>query len=119
MWILKQPESEFFTAAEKAQIEALLEGILPGGETSPGARDAGAADYLSRLLAMAASDYYEIPKWQQLYRTALPILDSAAKSLFGGKGLSDMTAAQRRDFLTKLSQGTLEDATALDQKTFF
>jgi gluconate 2-dehydrogenase gamma chain len=119
MWILKQPDSEFLTDEEKAQVAALFDGILPPGETSPGASDAGAAEYLSRLLAMDASEHYEIPKWQQLYRSALPVLENAAKSGYGGKGLAALSAEERRDFLTKLSQGTLAGADGIDQRTLF
>jgi gluconate 2-dehydrogenase gamma chain len=117
--MLKQPASEFFTDEEKRQVEALLEGILPGSDTAPGATDVGAADYLSRLLAMDASEYYEIPHWQQLYRTALPALDGAAKAQFGGKALTALTADERHELLTKLSQGTLEGVSGFDQKTLF
>jgi len=119
MWMLKQPQTEFLTAAEKAQVAALFDGILPGSDTSPGASEVGAADYLSRLLGQDGSEYYEIPKWQQLYRTALPLLESAAQSSYQGKGLSELSAEQRRELLTKLSRGTLEGTEGFDQKTLF
>jgi len=119
VWILRQPAPEFFSEEEKRLVEVLLEGILPGTDSSPGASDVGAADYLSRLLALDASEYYEIPKWQQLYRTALPVLDVAAQAQYGGHGLAALSAEERRDLLTKLSQGTLEGVSGFDQKTLF
>jgi len=119
MWTLRQPAPEFLTDREKRQVEVLLEGILPGTDTSPGAMDVGAADYLSRLLALDASEYYEIPNWQQLYRTVLPALDVAAQAHYGGKGLTALSADERRDLLTKLSQGTLTGVSGFDQKALF
>jgi hypothetical protein len=106
MWILKESDARFFDAEQRAQVEALMEGILPGTEDSPGATDVGAAEYLDRLLAMDDATYYEIPGWRQLYKDGLPALEAAAQTLHG-KPLTELSADERRDLLGQLSKGGL------------
>jgi gluconate 2-dehydrogenase gamma chain len=120
MWLYRPPESRFFGSEERAQVEALFEGILPATDDAPGATDVAAAEYLDRLLAMDESTYYEITGWKKLYKQALPALDAAAKAGFGGKALVDLSADERKTLLTQLSQGALAGIPAeIDQKKLF
>jgi gluconate 2-dehydrogenase gamma chain len=119
MWILKQTDARFFDRKQHAQLEALFDAILPGGEYSPGATDAQAAEYVDRLLALDDSIYYEIPAWQELYRAALPAVADAAATLHGA-ALAELSAEQRTDVVARLQRGELTGVPAkIDQRRFF
>lgn len=119
MWLYRPASGRFFDATRREQIDVLFEAILPGDERAPGARDAGAGEYLDRLLAMDASTYYEIPNWQALYNAALPAMDAAARGQFG-KGLEDLTAEEATGLLGQLAAGSVAGFPAeLDQKSLF
>ncbi len=121
MWTYLSPPKGFFTDAEKQQVAAVFEAILPGDDTTPGAKDADAAEYLNRLLAMPDETYYEIPGWRELYKNGLPALDAAATALFGA-GMAALTLAQMTALLAGLRAGTLANfapAKPVDQRVFF
>lgn len=109
----------FFDDNERRAIDVLFEAILPGRPDSPGARDAGAGEYLSALLAHD-DVYYEIPRWRDLYRAALPALDLAAASRFGGRSLAALAPEEVTELLRDLGAGALEGIPAdIDQKRLF
>lgn len=96
----------FLAEPERRQVAVLLEGLLPGGPTNPGATDAGAAEYVARILSEDASTYYEIPNWQALYRAMLPALDAAARQRTG-RALEDLAPGDVTALLGALASGAL------------
>ncbi|MDQ3951600.1 MAG: gluconate 2-dehydrogenase subunit 3 family protein [Actinomycetota bacterium] len=112
-------QERFFDDAQRRTVEALFEAILPGKSDSPGARDAGAADYVSALLARPEL-YYEIPRWRELYPAALRALDAAAAARFGGRSVADLPPLEVTALLRDLAAGTVEGMPAdVDQKRLF
>jgi gluconate 2-dehydrogenase gamma chain len=94
----------FFSSAQHEQVAAVFEAIWPGGEDSPSARDAGAADYLDLLLGSPDSVYYEIPNWRLLYTTGLAMLDAAVRVRSGlAKPLASLSVAELTPLLMALN----------------
>jgi gluconate 2-dehydrogenase gamma chain len=119
VWRLDTPETRFFTAEERAQVEALFDAIFPGGEDAPSASDAKAAEYLDRFLAMDPGSYYEIAGWRALYREALPALAGAAQSAYD-ESLQDLDPEQVTELMRELAAGTLSPFPAdVDQRALF
>jgi hypothetical protein len=119
-WQYREPQGRFFTPAQRRQVAVLLEAIVPGGPANPGATDAGAAEYVDRLLVMDASIYYDIPRFRQQYAQGLPVLAAAAAERFGGKDLSALAPAEATALLTSLAAGKLLGETAQTwQSDFF
>lgn len=119
MWEYKGPKSHFFTDEEKQQVVAIFEAILPGGENNPGATDAGAADYLDKLLAMEDSEYYEFADWRPLYRAGLAMLNGQAQ-VTSKKSLYQLKTDEMRLLLTDLKAGNLRGfPNPAFQKNFF
>lgn len=119
MWILPPSEARFFNPEQRAQVAALFEAILPGTDHSPGATDAGAVEYIDRLLALDGATYYEIPRWRELYQAALPALADAAAARYGAP-LQNLTADQLTELLGELQRGELTEVPSqVDQRRFF
>ena len=109
----------YFNAAQHAQLQAVLEGIWPGGDSNPGATDAGAADYLDQLLAMPDSVYYDLANWRSMYTAGLAMLAGATAERFGAP-LEKLTLQQMTQLLADLAAGTLRGFPSDTwQKTFF
>lgn len=121
MWELVKPDTRFFTADQRKAVEALFEAILPGTDTSPGATDANAAEYLDTLLAMDHDTYYLVPQMKQMYPVGLLVLEDASRRLFGGRGVVALTLDERTQLLEKLAAGKIEGTSysEKDQKAFF
>lgn len=121
MWNFVKPDTHFFTAEQRRQIEALFETILPGGANNPGATDANAAEYLDTLLTMDEETFYLIPQLRTLYPVGLLATEDAARRAFGGRGIVDLTLDERTLLVQKLSEGKLEGTSfsAKDQQRFF
>jgi gluconate 2-dehydrogenase gamma chain len=118
--ILQPGPERFLGASEKEQVAALFEAILPGDEHSPGAKEVDAAEYLSVLLALDDSAYYELAGWKKLYGQALPALDLTSAELHEGRGLIELSLQERAELLSSLAQGTLAGMPAeIDQPKFF
>jgi gluconate 2-dehydrogenase gamma chain len=118
-WDYTPPKEPFFSLDQKKIVEALFDAILPGGSDNPGAKDAGAADYLDRLLAMDESTYYEINTWRPLYLSGLVMLAGAANARHEPP-IDQMSRAQVTALLKDLSGGALSGFPSADwQKTFF
>lgn len=119
MWRFKPPANRFFSADRRKQVEVLFDAIFPSSDDTPGAKDADAAEYLDRLLAMDKSTYFEIPGWQAQYPPALSALDAASQALNGvplAGGSRDQTTA----LLKSLAAGTIAGFPAgIDQKKLF
>jgi hypothetical protein len=113
--------ARFFSDAQRAQLEAVMEAIWPGGEDHPGARDAGAADYVDQLLALPDEAYYEIERWRPLYVAGLAMLSAAAVQRFGGAAtLPTLPRADMTALLRDLAAGPLAGfPDAGWQRTFF
>ena len=121
MWNFVKPDTHFFNAEQRQQVEALFEAILPGSETSPGATDANAAEYLDTLLTMDEETLYLIPQLRTLYPVGLLATEDAARRAFGGRGIAALTLDERTLLLQKLSEGKLEGTSfsAKDRQRFF
>jgi len=89
------------------QVQVLLEAIVPGSDTNPGAIDASAVEYVDRLLAMDDSTYYDISRWRQQYAQGLAVLASVAATRFAGKALEKLSPDEATKLLTDLAAGTL------------
>ena len=121
VWDFKPPQGKFFSQRELKQVEALFSEIVPSNPERkiPGAREADAAEFDNRLLAMDDSTYYEIPQWRNLYREALSGLSKICMDSFG-RSIEDLLSAERLEILKKLSAGQLQGfSESLDQKRFF
>ncbi len=122
-WPYVMPVSGFLTEAEEKQLEAIFAQILPRdpGRRIPGATDARAARFVSRLLAMDAAVYDEIPAWRPLYQAALAALDGYSRQAHA-KALAELTDAEMTALLQQLEQGKLDPLTlppGLTQQTLF
>lgn len=107
-WPYVFTDDRFLTADEEAQLEALFAGIFPRDPARriPGAVDAGAAEFVSRLLAMDPGVYDEIPAWRPLYRSGLVALEAHAQATHG-HGLAELTAEETTALLGALETGQL------------
>jgi hypothetical protein len=116
---LPTTDATHFTPAQRRQVEVLLEAILPGTDTAPGATDANAAGFVDALLANDPEVFYEITEFRKTYEAALPALDAAATQRFGAP-LAELDTAQATELLSGLSKGELEGLPEeLDQKKTF
>jgi hypothetical protein len=111
----------FLSTIQWQQVAAIFEAIWPGGPDNPGARDAGAADYLDLLLGCDDSVYYDIPNWRPMYVAGLATLNTVALSRSGvAKPLEQLSVAEMTALLTDLAAGTLDGfPDAAWQRRFF
>jgi len=84
---------QFFTGAEYAMVERLADIIIPNDGT-PGAKDAGVAEFID---FMVASD----PEVQYVFRTGLTWLNVQAERI-NGKQFLDLTPDQQSSLLEPL-----------------
>jgi gluconate 2-dehydrogenase gamma chain len=120
MWSYGPSSERFFTDEARKQVEALFAAILPASDTSPGAVDARAADYLDHFLASDPASYYEIDGWRKLYAEGLASLNTAATALYGVRSVALLSGDQVTALLEQLSKGSLGGyREGFDQKSFF
>ncbi|MGH8474014.1 MAG: gluconate 2-dehydrogenase subunit 3 family protein, partial [Gammaproteobacteria bacterium] len=102
-WPYVMPQSGFLSAVEERQLDAVFARIVPRDPVRriPGATDAGAARFISLLLAMDAAVYDEIPAWRLLYRGALAALDTHSRQVHG-KSLDKLAEAEMTALLERL-----------------
>jgi hypothetical protein len=100
----------FFTPDEYESIEILSDAILPSDGT-PGARDAGASEFID---FMAASD----PAVQYRFRYGLSWLDAHARAS-GARDFRAMSADARMALLTPLAEATPANAELDEGRRFF
>ncbi|SFO58176.1 Gluconate 2-dehydrogenase subunit 3 [Mesorhizobium sp. NFR06] len=116
----KMTGARYFTPAQNEDLATLFEAIWPGAPGRPGARDAGASDYVDQLLAVAEA-YYEVPGWRVTYQEGLAMLTAGAKTRFPGlANLAALKPNQATDLLSQLQAGALAEFPDVAwQKNFF
>ena len=72
-----QTDVHFFTAQQLATLRRLSEVLMPPMRDYPGAKEAGAAEFLDFLIGASPADR------QQMYQSGLDRLDTEAKQHFG------------------------------------
>jgi len=120
MWSLPESDERFFSASERASVDALFATLFPQdlARGIPGAADAHAAEFVDRLLALPEA-YEEIAAWQSLYRDGLVALDTHSKTRFGSS-LADLPAESMQQLLADLETGALVGLSpAIDQANTF
>jgi len=90
---------KFFTPAEFAIVVELSEMIIPADEHSPGAREAGAAEYIDGQLAETWDE-----KLQPTWRDGLKQVDRLSTEMHG-KPFMQASAEQRLELLTRMAKG--------------
>lgn len=116
----------YFTAAERAFVEAAVARIIPADELGPGAKEAGVAVFIDRQLAGPygrAETWYMHGPWRdgsdaqgyqlrltpaQLYRTAIRDIDDHARSRHANKAFAELDATTQDDVLHAIDKGELE-----------
>lgn len=87
---------QFFTATEYATLEYLTAIIIPA-DGSPGAREAGVAEFIDFMVAHETERQYE-------FRTGLAWLDAHAQTIHG-KPFRELDAAQQASVLKPFAYG--------------
>jgi gluconate 2-dehydrogenase gamma chain len=126
----------YFTAAEAAAIEAIVNRIIPPDDSGPGGKEAGCAVFIDRQLAGSFGDssrHYMRPPFakgtpsqglqspivpKERYRISLAALDEYCAATFAGKGFAALTTVQQDQVLSGLESDeiTLKDDSG---KAFF
>jgi gluconate 2-dehydrogenase gamma chain len=124
----------YFTAAEAAAVEAIVERLIPTDESGSGGKQAGCAVFIDRQLAGSFGDSRRLymgapfatgtpsqglqspvlPK--ERYRTSLAALDEYCKATFAGRSFAALEGAQQDQVLIGLEEGAipLKDAGGKD-----
>jgi gluconate 2-dehydrogenase gamma chain len=128
--------SAFFTAEERAFIDAAVARLIPADELGPGAREAGATTFIDRQLAGAfgqAQTWYMQGPWgegtasqgfqsrltpAQMYRTAIKEIDALCRRSFGNKVFAELAAADQDKVLGGLEKGEM-DLQGVKSESFF
>lgn len=133
-----EPEGwKYFTPAEVAAMDAVVDRLIPPDPQTPGGKDAGCAVFIDRQLAGGygrAQGLYNLgpfhkgskvqgPQSQQTpaqeYRAALAALDSYCRSnAGGGKPFAELDGAQQDRILKGLEDGGTQ-LEGVDGRTFF
>ncbi|QCO00109.1 gluconate 2-dehydrogenase subunit 3 family protein (plasmid) [Azospirillum argentinense] len=109
------------THLQLQQLDRLMDGLLPGDKARriPSASEAGAAQFVSRLLAQSKPVYSEIPEWAALYPIALAGFDQVATTRFG-TALIDLAPQHVNVMLQELRAGQLKGMpVSIDQTALF
>ena len=127
----------FFTAAERAFIEAAVDRLIPPDPVGPGAVEANVPFFIDRQLAgpFGRGDHYYLGgPWKkgapeqgyqlrfspaQLYRAAIAAIDRYAGAHFNGAAFAKLGDAERDEVLKGLEAGTIALQDGVDAKTFF
>ena len=121
MWPMPGLRERYLTDVEYQQVRILFDAIIPAhpDKGMPGAVEAGAVDFLTKLLALGADHYHKIPQWRAAYSSGLPELDSAARQRFD-TSLRLLSMAQSTELLLDLEGANLKGLPkTFDQKAFF
>ena len=128
---------KFFTADERAFIEAAVSRLIPNDEVGPGAVEAGVPFFLDRQLAgpFGRGDHYYLGgPWKkgvpeqgyqsrfnpaQLYRAAIKAIDQYSIKTFNGTSFAKLSEADRDTTLKALEKGSVELDDSVDAKSFF
>lgn len=115
----------FFTPAEAADIEALVDRLIPPDPKTPGGKDAGCAVYIDRQMSGpygSSRGLYMQPPFNsgkkqgdqspltpaELYRQALAALDEHCRSAFVGKSFAQIPDEQKDKLIKGLEDGSLQ-----------
>jgi gluconate 2-dehydrogenase gamma chain len=127
----------FFTATERAFIEAAVDRLIPSDAVGPGAVEAGVPFFLDRQLAgpFGRGDHYYLggpwPKGApeqgyqsrfspaQLYRAAIAAIDSNVAAQFNGAAFAKLAAPDRDKVLKGLEAGAIQLGGGVDAQAFF
>jgi gluconate 2-dehydrogenase gamma chain len=127
----------FFTAAERAFIEAAVARLIPNDPVGPGALEAGVPFFIDRQLAgqFGQGQHFFLggpwPKGTpeqgyqsrfspaQLYRAAIPAIDRYVGRTFNGAAFNKLAAADQDRVLKGLESGDIALDGGVDSKTFF
>jgi len=128
---------QFFTAEEAADIEALVDRLIPPDPHTPGGKDAGCAVFIDRQLAGPyghARGLYMRPPFDESapsnmgpqspltpamrYRLSLAALDQHCTATFAGKHCHQLTPKQQDDLLHAMQSGGLKLG-KVSSKAFF
>jgi gluconate 2-dehydrogenase gamma chain len=127
---------QYFTAAEGAIVEALMDRLIPPDPQTPGGREAGCAVFNDRQLAGPygrAEGLYTMPPFvkgtkeqgpqsqatpAQMYRSCLSALDRYCRETQNGKSWVQLAPEQQDEILQGLESSTLR-LEGVDAKTFF
>lgn len=115
----------YFTAEEAAAVEAIVDRLIPPGDSGPGGKQAGCAVFIDRQLAGPFGDsrwLYMRPPFVQgtpsqglqspilpkeRYRRSLAELDEHCKTFFAGAGFAALSAVQQEEVLIGLEKGAI------------
>lgn len=118
---------EFFIPEEAADVEALVDRLIPPDPQTPGGKDAGCAVYIDRQLAgpygsaralyMRPPFYENAPATQgpqspltpaERYRRSLAALDQHCTTAFAGKHFHQLPPDQQDALITQMQKGQLK-----------
>lgn len=127
---------QYFTPAEAAAVEALVDRLIPPDPETPGGKDCGCAVFIDRQLAgpygrfedhymsgpfhagtKEQGDQSPLPPAQH-YRLALAALDQHTRATFNGSTFANLTDAQKDQLIKGLEDGSLK-LEGVDGKKFF
>jgi gluconate 2-dehydrogenase gamma chain len=128
---------KFFTADERAFIEAVVDRLIPPDPTGPGAVEANVPFFLDRQLAglFGRGDHYFLGgPWKkgapeqgyqmrfspaQLYRAAIGAIGDYVSANFNGAAFAKLSDANKDKVLKGLEAGTIQLGGGVDAKAFF
>lgn len=114
---------QFFTAAEGAAVEALVDRLIPPDPQTPGGKEAGCAIYIDRQLAGpfgSSRGLYMRPPFMDgtkqqgqqsaltpamRYRRSLAALDEYCRATYAGKSFAALPDVQKDQVITGLEKG--------------
>ncbi len=117
---------QYFTPQEAADVEALVDRLIPPDDETPGGRDAGCAVFIDRQLAGpygASRALYMRPPFHEgtpqqgeqspltpaeRYRQALAALDHHCRAASAGKSFAQLPLDTQDQIITGLERGTLQ-----------
>jgi len=130
------PPASFFTASERAFIDAAVSRLIPQDELGGGAKEAGVTVFLDRQLAGSygkARTWYMQGPWSegtpsqgnqsrltpaQTYRAAIKAIDSYCQKTFSNKTFAQLAESQQDEVLTHLEKDEIE-LEGVKAKSFF
>lgn len=132
---LSSATTKYFTASEMRFVRAAVSRLIPADELGPGALEADVAEFIDSQLAGGfgrASSWYTHGPWQlgteqqgyqlslnpaELYRTAIPPIDTYCRKQYGA-AFADLPPAKQDDVLHALEKGSVS-IPGIPDDTFF
>ncbi|MGN6459756.1 MAG: gluconate 2-dehydrogenase subunit 3 family protein [Pseudolabrys sp.] len=127
---------QFLSSAEVAFLDAAVARLIPADELGPGAKEAGATDFIDRQLAGSygqATHWYMQGPWAngektqgyqsrmspaELYRTAIKAVDDHCRSALKGREFAALSSNEQDQVLSGLEKNEIK-LTDVDAQTFF